>query len=493
MSGTASSPKGSVTALRRSLRLVARAPGRDEREFLPAALEIIETPASPIGRGTALVICAAAVFAIGWSAVGKVDVIVSTPGQIVPVGRSKIVQPLEAGIVQAILVADGQMVRQGQPLIRLNLTVAKANQERAASELLQAELDRSRFSGLSLTTDNPPKPPLLINVPANATPAQVTAVSSRMLAAAAAEASKITDLDQQIAEKRGDIAQAQAEIARVNAEWPYLSQVATMRTRLYRAQVGTKLDWLRAEQALAETGPSLAKARSEEESATASVSALQAERASTMAAYREKTLQSLEKSVQDVDQFSEELAKADQAVHLDTLRAPITGTVQQLAVHTIGGVVTPAEQLMVVVPANPRLMMQGEVSNEDIGTVHVGQTVQVKISTFDFTRYGTIKGKVLNISQDAQVNGADQSLPQTGTDMASSVGKHQNDLVPQRHFPGYTVEIALEHTTITTDHGPQLLEPGMAVTADIKTGRRTIFSYLLSPLEETAQGSLRKG
>jgi hemolysin D len=484
MSGAPTLPVVSSAARLRSLfKLVPD--GADEREFLPAALEIIETPASPIGRAIGGLIAAAAVTAVLWACFSKIDIIVSAPGRIIPVGRTKIVQPFQAGIVQAIDVTDGAHVQAGQPLIILDPTSAQADARRISQDLMDLEMDRARLEGLRALLGSG-APPVLLDIPAGASQEEREAANAQMQAQALEEAGKIADIDEQIAEKHSEAAQAVANIAKVATDKPYLAQVAGMRTTLLHDEVGSKLDWLTAEQQLADTGPDVELARAQHQASLASVAALHQQRAETQGQYAGVILNDLEQADQKIGESAQDLVKADQAVNLTTLRAPISGTVQQLVVHTIGGIVTPAQALLTIVPDNQQLMVEASIQNQDIGFVHVGQEAQVKIGAFDFTRFGGIKGTVVSISHDVvdqmpnqppqadgYTQGADQAAPpQSG---------NQNGANAPPQEPEYVAHIVLAQTDIVTDAGPVALEPGMAVTADVKTGRRRVISYLLSP------------
>ena len=277
MSGAPSLPADSAPArLRSLLRLVPN--GADEREFLPAALEIIETPASPVGRAIGGLIAAAAVTAVLWACFSQIDIITTAPGRIIPVGQTKIVQPFQAGIVQALAVADGDHVQAGQALIILDPTSAQADARRVAQDLLLLELDRARLEGLSAVLASGAAP-VLSNIPAGATSAQIAATNAQMQAQALEEAGKLADLDQQIAEKKSEAAQAVANIVKVETDKPFLSQVAGMRTTLLHDAVGSKLDWLTAEQQLADPGPDVELAQAQQAAALASVAALHQQRA----------------------------------------------------------------------------------------------------------------------------------------------------------------------------------------------------------------------
>jgi hemolysin D len=453
---------GLVPARRGFLTLLPR----DEREFLPAALEIIETPASPAGRATALVICAAVLTAITWAALAKIDIVTSATGRIVLEGRSKTVQPFAAGIVERIAVADGDHVAAGQVLVVLDPTSAQADEVKDADALLDAELDRARLEGLRavLTTG---AAPVLMDVPASANAAQIAAANAQMQAQAL------------------EAAQAVATIAKVQTDQPFLQQIAGMRTQLLHEQVGSRLDWLNAEEQLADTGPDIAQAKAQQSAALANVASLRQQRAQTQADYAKTVLSDLETADEKISDATGDLAKARQALALTTLSAPISGTVQQLAVHTIGGVVSPAQALLTIVPDNERLLVEASVKNQDVGFVRVGQVAEVKVGAFDFTRFGSISGQVVSISHDV-IDNAPNQAPQndgyaTGADPVPDATP-QNGALPAPQEPAYVVHIALSRTTINTDSGPADLLPGMAVTADVKTGRRSVLSYLLAPL-----------
>jgi hemolysin D len=181
------------------------------------------------------------------------------------------------------------------------------------------------------------------------------------------------------------------------------------------------------------------------------------------------------------------VVKATQRTQYQALIAPVDGAVQQLSVHTIGGVVTAAQALMAVVPTDSGLEIEAMVPNRDIGFVHVGDAVEVKIDTFNFTRYGLIHGKVLSISQDAITRDKPQGKsnePTPGSTTTSSEPKGQ-ELV-------YAARVSLDRAQMQVEENRVNLSPGMAVTAEIKTGSRTIISYLLSPLLKYRQESLRE-
>ncbi|HYR66832.1 MAG TPA: HlyD family efflux transporter periplasmic adaptor subunit, partial [Reyranella sp.] len=176
-----------------------------------------------------------------------------------------------------------------------------------------------------------------------------------------------------------------------------------------------------------------------------------------------------------------------QRTKLQLLTAPVDGIVQQLTVHTIGGVVTPAQALLVLVPVDGRLEIEATVPNRDIGFVAAGQDAEIKVDTFSFTRYGILHGKVLSVSQDAIARDKPPDRPND-----KSKGTESGTSEPQGQELGYAARVSLDRTRMQIGDNLVNLSPGMAVTVEIKTGSRTVMSYLLSPLLRYKQDSLRE-
>src|SRR5713101_3869183 len=185
--------------------------------------------------------------------------------------------------------------------------------------------------------------------------------------------------------------------------------------------------------------------------------------------------------------LQQDLIKAEQRTKLQLLTAPVDGIVQQLAVHTVGGVVTPAQALLVLVPVDGRLEIEATVPNRDIGFVAAGQDAEIKVDTFNFTRYGILHGKVLSVSQDAIARDKPPDRPND-----KSKGTESGNSEPQGQELGYAARVSLDRTRMQVGDNLVNLSPGMAVTVEIKTGSRTVMSYLLSPLLRYKQDSLRE-
>jgi hemolysin D len=221
---------------------------------------------------------------------------------------------------------------------------------------------------------------------------------------------------------------------------------------------------------------------------TAALNALTAQHEQAVASYAHDVLKDLADAEEKAGTLDQQLREAAHKAEQTVLTAPVDGTVQQLAVHTLGGVVTPAQALLTVVPDDAGMLVEAHIQNKDVGFVHAGQDVEVKVQAFEFTRYGLIHGTVLDVSRDAVAANAD---PAKARD-ANRGGAQSGDDDGQSDAGGYVAHVALRSTTVQTEDGMAALGPGMSVTAEVKTGRRRVIGYLLSPLQRYAHEGARE-
>ncbi len=432
-----------------------------ELDFLPAALEIMERPASPLGRGLALVIIAFFTIAVLWVTVGEVDIIATAQGKIVPTERVKVIQPLETGVIRAILVEDGQQVRAGEVLIELDPTGVEADRERLQQELLAARLDTARLSALLEEA-----PEAAYRAPAG-TPAELEALHRSYLVSQWEEQqARLATLEGEIAEQTAATRTIQAEIRRLESILPLLHDQVESRQKLVDKKIAARLSMVELEQELAEYEGDLAVQQNRLIEVRAALAAAESRRRSVAAEFRRDILTRLVEAQARATSLEQELVKASERSRMQSLTAPVDGIVQQLAVHTVGGVVTPAQELMVLVPADSGLEIEAMVLNRDIGFVHDGQEVAIKVDSFPFTKYGTIDGQVTTLSKDA-------------------VQDETRGLI-------YPARIAMAKTDILVGDSYVDLGSGMSVTVEIKTGKRKLIEYLLAPLQRYQDESMRE-
>ena len=434
---------------------------RKELAFLPAALEITETPASPTGRWTAITIMGVFTTFVLWATFGQLDIIATAQGRIMPSGRVKVIQPIETAEVTAIHVSDGQRVEAGEILVELNPTGARADRERLADELITARLEAARWAALTA-----PDPLAAFSTPPEA-PDDLAVLNWQFLEGRWREhRANLSSLDGEIAKRRAEAGTIKAEIKRLKAMLPKVREQVEARKDLVAKQVTSRLRLVELEAELADTQGQLDIARSRLKGAEANVEAVIIDRDRVESEFRRDCLEHLTEARRQVTAVEQELIKANERRRLLTLAAPVDGIVQQLAVHTVGGVVTEAQALMVVVPIDGGLEIEVSLMNKDKGFVEDGQEAEIKIESFPFTKYGTIEGTVLHVSSDA-------------------VQDEQQGLI-------YPTRVIMAETTIYADGKDVPLTPGMSVTVEIKTGKRKLIDYILAPLKRYQDESMRE-
>ncbi len=443
----------SAWAVRHRLEAVKRTP--DELAFLPAHLELTDSPVSPLPRWTMRVIISFFCLALLWACFGKLDIVAVAPGKTVVSSRTKVLQSSETAVVRRILVEDGQVVKQGDLLIELDATATSADYTQADDALTNAKLAQLRLAALAEAIESGTAPVL---APDAASPKALFA-SAQRLASSQFDAfqAKRQSLLASIAQRRAELGTVQALIE------PLEQTVNITRTRsedyaeLVEGQYVGRHDYLRIEEERIAAERDLAAQRNRLHEVRSALDGAREELRVLVSDTRQQTLDGLRQAREQVQQFTPEVARTGQRDRLMGLRAPVDGTVQQLAVHTVGGVVTPAQALLAVVPSDESLEIEATVLNKDIGFVRPGQPVTVKVESFPYTRYGYLTGTVTSVSHDAA---QDENLGMV--------------------FPA---RIKLRGATLSIDGVEVQLTSGMNLSAEVKTGKRRVISYLLSPLQ----------
>ena len=430
----------------------------DEAAFLPAALSLQVTPAHPAPRRVAGVICALFVIAVVWATLGEIDIVAVAPGRIVVGDRTKLIQPLEAGVVRRVLVKDGAAVRAGELLVELDATNARADEGSVQEQLAAAASEEARTRALLAALDGGRAPSLQHPNPPQAESrlrAEWLDISARLGKLAAEHARRSAEM----ATVRELIAKLEATLPIARAREADIQRLAEQGFMSSHAGQDRTRDRIEQERDLAAQRARLAEAQATLHEVTQARTAYLAE---TARALSERQAQAALKRLE----LTQDQAKTAQRSRLTRLLAPVDGTVQQLAVHTEGGVVTPAQVLMVIVPKDAQVRAEVVVDNKDIGFVGAGQKATVKLETFNYTRYGTIDATVSSVTADAVTD-----------DKRGSI------------FPATLV---LQQDTIAVDGRRIRLSPGMNVTAEIKTGRQRVIEYLASPVQRAVNESLRE-
>tara|TARA_R110001599_G_scaffold330580_2_gene545056 strand:+ start:394 stop:1857 length:1464 start_codon:yes stop_codon:yes gene_type:complete len=430
-------------------------------EFLPAAIEVEQTPSSKAGRAIIWAIVILFTIAAIWAYFGKVDIVAVAQGKVIPSEHIKHIQPLEAGKIKTIHIKEGQYVQQGDPLITLDSTQTQADVERFSHEVKERQANSQRF----IAFEN-----WLQNQAGSLSGYGVRPVGSDPITEISGQLAQQNLLNQQIAEfksrlssfkneKRRQLAEkamTQGEVTKKQRILPVLKERVDALETLLKKDYGSKLQYLELKQELIEEEQDLLIQQSRTEQLDASIEAIQDQVETLISETRLNNLNQLQESQLQLAGLQQEHIKSNERNQQQLLKSPISGQVQQLAVHTVGGVVTPAQALMVIVPQESQMEVEAMILNKDIGFVHEGQKAEVKIDTFNFTKYGLIDAEINSISNDAI---QDENL----------------GLVYSARFKLNKEELQVEDRMVR-------LSPGMSVTAEVKTGKRRLIEYFLSPL-----------
>lgn len=413
----------------------------DEAEFLPAALSLQEKPMSSRIRWSGRVLTALLLCALLWSIFGQVDVIVNAPGKIIPHARVKSIASVEVASVRAIHVVDGQHVKAGDVLIELDASTADAERNKAQNEELSAALQMARAQAMLVSIDHAATPRLAVP-------------SKRQAPLIAIE---IWQAEQQHVEGQyrdyaTRLLRIDGEIARLRLALPLAQEQEAAYRALDADHDVAHHAMLAKQQARVELEGQLADA--------------QHQRAALIADTRKQALDQISEAKRLAVGAQQDAYRLDSHSRLLKLTAPVDGIVQQLSVHTVGGVVPAAQPLLQIVPQENLLEVEAQVDNKDIGFVHSGHVAQVKIDAFEYSKYGTVPGQVSQVGADA-------------------IQDEKRGLV-------YTARVALSRTALRIDGNTTQLTPGMTVMVDIKTGRRRIIEYVLSPLIRHQQEALHE-
>jgi hemolysin D len=431
-------------------------------EFAPAALEIQSRPPAPLGRAIAIAIMGFVLAFIVWSVWAQFEVVASAAGKVVPSARIKVVQPLEPGVVKAIHVRDGQAVKQGEVLIELDPTTTQADRTRLTRDAMEAKIDLQRLIALSAGN------PVIEGLPADADP-RIVETQQQLLAARLAEyQQRIAALSTDVVRRRAETQAIAATAQKLRATLPLLEKRLAMKESLAKQKYLSEFALIESRLEVVNHHKDIEAQTHRLREAQAALAAAEQQKMQAEAEFRSKTYAELAEAAKRLETATQELVKAEQRTQQQTLVAPVAGVVQQLAVHTVGGVVTAAQPLLTVIPEGSSFEVEAQVLNKDIGFVRAGQPAAVKLDAFEYTKYGHIDGTIQWVGTDAV---ADQKL----------------GLV-------YPVRIALASNELSNAVGGTRpsIGAGMAVTADIVINKRRAYEYFLSPLLRYKAESLRE-
>ena len=420
----------------------------DDREFLPAALEIQDTPASPLGRFLIWFLCGFLTLAILWASFGKVDIVAVGEGKITPSGNIKVVQPFETGVIKEILVKDGQRVEAGDVLIRMDITETGAEKARLEHDLILARADMIRLN--ALVNNEPALFPDMFSEEL------IMMQFDRLETQRSEQRAKVSSLRKSVEQKQAEVRSVESEINRLASTLPLIREREKIITDLVKKGIEAKINALSIKEERIGQENELQTFKERLQEVAASLSSAEEQLLASESEFKRLMLTELTETKQRANALEKELSKASNKYELQTLKSPISGTVQELMIHTVGGVVTPAQELLKVVPELATLEANIFLQNKDIGFVEEGQHVAIKLEAFPFTKYGMIDGTVTHVSHDA-------------------IQDEEKGLI-------FKAKVQMDQDHIMVRGKQVNLTSGMSLSGEIKTGQRRIIEYFLSPI-----------
>jgi hemolysin D len=446
----------------------------DELQFLPAAMEIEQSAPPLYGRLILWAIVSLVLLALLWACMGRIDIVAIAPGKIIPIGKAKQIQAFEHGVVQAIHVREGEAVRRGDPLLSFDATLSAADVQRASEDLHEARLQwlgEVAFNRFLQQPDSTGEASQLITeslqqLGLHEQDYDRLFLAARLSARCLNYQSRLSALHSQLEALAAEKLSAEALLKSVQRTLPIVRERTQSLAKLYRKQLASRDQYLVLEKQHIELEQQLAQHSATVSALGARASQVRANLGALQQQELAQNLQALTTARHQSYSLEQAVTKAQELQQRQVLRAPMDGIVQQLQVHTIGGIVTPAQALMSLIPADGKLEVEAFFNNRDVGFVSAGQAGAIKIDAFTFTRYGTIDGTLHTLSSDAvNVDGLGLVYPAIIGIAANSIA------VAGKQVP---------------------LAAGMSVSVEIKTGSRRIIEFFLSPLLKMGKESIRE-
>lgn len=450
-----------------------------DREFLPAAIEVIETPRSPTRLISICAICALFAAMLAWSYFGRLAVYAEVPGKIQATGRTKVIEPRQTGQVSVIRVRDGDHVKAGDTLIELDPTEAVATRTAIADKLISAhaEIARRRVeiaAARAEPVDTAPAVRWSDDIPQNVRQreARVLHANLAQLAAALAGLSAQRHAKEVVRDKFSATVAAEKSLISTISKYVAMSEQLARQGWNSQAKLLDYLATLRQAQTV------LAQYEGSVADAIAAIAVIDSQIVKTRETFITQDTQNLATEDQQAKELTEQLAKASQAVDNMTLATPLSGVVQASAVTTVGQIVQPGLQLLQIVPDDIPLEIEGYVQNTDIGFIKQGQGAEIKVDAFPYTTYSSIPGTVTKVANDALPGDQKNAVQTASLDGAAS----ETTAAQKTASMVFPITVAASRPAMRVDGKDIPLSAGMTVTMDIKTEDRRAIDYIVSPL-----------
>ena len=432
----------------------------EDKEFLPPAVEILESPPSPMGRVLVWAVAGLFILVIIWSFIGEIDEVVVARGKVIPIGYTKVLQAEDKGIVKRILVQEGQRVKEGELLMELDRTMSESDLNALKKEIAYYELNIRRI--MAELGNKPFIAGAVTGFDSRDMAQQMSLYQSRQ----SEKKARLEYLDAQIRQKEDSVRVAESSLEK------YRKLLAIAREReqnleeIVKEGAISKYTYLEYKGKRIELEQNVSINLSELSGARADASAARQQKAQYLAEWNRQLQEELISSRKQYNTLKESERKAELKNKLIEIKAPVDGAVHRLDIHTVGAVVQEAQALMEVVPKGTPMEVEAWMENKDVGFVYPDMPVEVKVDAFNFQKFGTLRGKVREISPDAIED------------------KERGQI--------YRVMVSIEDEKLHMDDKDLQIYPGMAVSAEIKTRKKRIIDFFLEPFQTYKSEALRE-
>jgi len=446
---------------------------RELSAFLPAALEIQETPPNPLSRWVSRILLVLFSLGVLWTYFGEVNIVASAEGKIIPSSRVKQVQPLEKGIVKSILVSEGTYVTKGQALVELDTTLTASDENRLSFDLKSAEqkliVNKALFSFIQKAEKNNKSikfSDLDLSGKLNSKVNSPTFYKQLLWQKWQEYWSQKLTFKSMLEKTYAEQLAAKDIIVKLEQTLPIINKKTEKLKQLYSKAFVSETNYLDAEQERIQQTQDLEAEKHRYQQLIAQANQIRGQNNNHVAQTSSILLSEMTDQQRQISTLKEELIKVSDINDKRILYAPVSGRIQELAINTVGGVVTEAQQLMLIVPDEEQLEVEVTLENKDIGFVRADMPAEIKVHTFPFTKYGTINGQVTNVSNDA--------------------------IVDEKRGLIYTMQLRMDDNKINVEGNNVRLIAGMAVTAEVHIGKRRIIEFFLAPLLRYKNESIRE-
>jgi adhesin transport system membrane fusion protein len=417
----------------------------------------------PLSRHILLMTMALCILAfILWASLARLDEVTKGEGKVIPSSEIQVIQNLEGGIIDEMMVTEGQQVKAGQPLLRLRNVDAASNLGANQAKYLGILATVTRLQAEAEGRDTVTFPDEVMKGASQSVMEELNAFQANRTQLQ----SQISVLDQQLTQRRQEVTELQAKAGDLAGVIESQKQEIEMIRPIVEKGSAPKIELVRLERALLEKQTELNSTRQAMPRAQSAIREASARIEEMKKTAKAKAQSELSGRLAEMNAIKESLSALVDRKDRTEMRSPVDGTIKQIKVKTVGGVIRPGDPIMEVVPTNDQLLVEAKIRPADIAFIHPGQNAMVKITAYDFSIYGGLPGVVVDISPDSITNEKGESF--------------------------YHIRVRTHETELKRKGEVLPIIPGMVASVDILTGHKTVMEYILKPYIKTVDSAMRE-